>query len=112
MLELAEYMENLPPEKYDQGMLWQPCGSPSCIAGHAAFLCGFSGRTDATGETATCHFVEKWLGLGTPEACALFDPSPGDPDDWSPTPQDAALTLRHLAETGSVVWRPQPEDLD
>ena len=110
ILKLAEYMETLPDEEYNQLYFSHQggieCGTPSCIAGHAAWLAGCFGEWEAMTGAA------EWLALPYGLERGLFAPNPAGEGGWSPTPQDAAWTLRHLAETGSVVWRPQPEDPD
>ena len=108
ILKLAAYIESLPPGKYDQRISWKPCGSPSCIAGHATFLAGQKIPIGLQRERSTCEAASKWLGIKEPESSALFTEEPyyGD-GNRTPTPQDAAWTLRHLAETSSVVWRPK-----
>ena len=149
ILKLAEYMETLRPEKYNQRYVEHPpgprCGTPSCIAGHAAFLSGLWGYTPFPIEEARYWlglssntarplfapfpFVEGghaaflsglwgytpfpieearyWLGLSSNTARPLFAPFPFVEGglEYKPSPQDAAWTLRHLAETGEVRWQ-------
>ena len=106
ILKLAEYMETLRPEKYNQRYVEHPpgprCGTPSCIAGHAAFLSGLWGYTPFPIEEA-----RYWLGLSSNTARPLFAPFPFVEGglEYKPSPQDAAWTLRHLAETGEVRWQ-------
>ena len=113
VLKLAEYMKALPDNEYDQRYYSHPthtpgvdCGSPSCVAGHAAFI---SGRWKSPME-GSFAIAGDWLGINWIEAKSLFSPKPYGEGDWNPKPQDAAWTLRHLAETGNVVWRHRYED--
>ena len=102
ILKLAEYMENLRPEEYDQRYSEHPrgphCGTPACIAGHAAWLAG------QWSYEGTIEDAKEWLGITWDHANGLFDSAPYVGEDLTPTPQDAARTLRHLAETGEVDW--------
>ena len=112
VLKLAEYIEGLEPGEYDQRYVDHPrgpnCGTPACIAGHAAYL---AGRWECSDGIITA--AREWLGLQRPDAesasVLLFDSHPFHPDE-TPTPQDAAVTLRHLAETGEVAWPHRRED--
>ena len=108
VLKLAEYIEGLEPEQYDQRHVAHPhgslCGTPACIAGHAAWLVGNWCRWGSRTFSA-----RVWLDLSSFQADCLFDSMPfgpfgTEPDISAPTPQDAAATLRHLAETGEVDW--------
>ena len=103
ILELAEHIERLDPEEYDQRVLAHDCGTPACIAGHAAYLLSGMSLYPSTGIIE----AKAWLGLSSIEADCLFDSMPfgAEPGISAPTPQDAAATLRHLAETGEVDWR-------
>lgn len=90
------------------------CGTPSCIAGWAAWE--EEGRPKAvstpdTGWSLECK-AQKYLGLATSVeaelsdiAYSLFYPE-GDRVDLydNITPAQAAACLRHLAETGEVDW--------
>lgn len=76
------------------------CNTPSCIAGWAAYMANPSvlKRRDYDIEQAAIAYLD--LGSGIPGE--LFAP---DVVEWSDiTPAQAACTLRHLAETGEVVW--------
>ena len=110
ILKLAEHMESLKPGEYDQRYLLHPlgpnCGTPACIGGHAAWLAGRWGDP----ETNALSTAREWLGITTEETSSLFLMQPYGEGDWSPKPKDAAWTLRHLAETGEVVWRHRYED--
>ena len=108
ILKLAEYIEGLEPKEYDQRYVDHPtgphCGTPACIAGHAAYLSGMS-----IYPGAGMFEAKAWLRLSSFQADCLFDSMPfgpfgTEPDISAPTPQDAAATLRHLAETGEVDW--------
>ena len=110
VLKLAEHMESLKPEEYDQRYISHPrpeCGTPACIAGHAAWL---AGRWRDPEEPNVLFVARDWLGITTVETSSLFHQKPYGEGDWLPKPKDAAWTLRHLAETGEVVWRHRYED--
>ena len=98
ILRLAAHMNNLKPEEYDQTSEEHSCGTPACIAGHAAYLAG------QWGYGAPQPFAKEWLDLSWRSAYDLFDPIPYGAANLTPTPQDAARTLRYLAETGKVDW--------
>ena len=98
ILQLANYIEQLEPKEYDQSCFVHDCGTPACIAGHAIDLAGQWSYNAAVWDAV------EWLGLDNDQGHALFDPIPLSPDDKDPTTQDAAATLRHLAETGEVDW--------
>ena len=106
ILKLADHIENLKPEEYDQSVFAHDCGAPACIAGHAVFLAESWDQVseDEESEHLTPCLASCWLGLQMPEAHELFDSDPVHLDK-TPTTQDAARTLRHLAETGKVDWR-------
>ena len=121
IFELAEYIEELEPEQYNQRYIAHPsagdyariatadvaasdaigveCGTPSCVAGHAAFLSGEWGT-----DVPAIRAAAIWLGLNPQQAHDLFKPIPYRSPGWTPNTQDAAWTLRYLAETGDVRW--------
>ena len=105
VLKLAEHIECLDPEEYDQTQ-WRhwPCHTPACIAGHAVWLAGKWHRMEDEEFPEVMSCARRWLGLEIPEAEELFDENPMEWGD-TPTPQEAAATLRHLAETGEVRWQ-------
>ena len=111
ILKLADHIEGLDPSEYDQSVFMHDCGTPACIAGHAVFLAGSWDEVseDEESEYLTPCIASRWLGLRIPKAHELFDSDPVHLDE-TPTPQDAARTLRHLAETGEVVWSHRRED--
>lgn len=101
ILELADLIEQQPHASGDgedgfcMAEYRHDCGTPSCIGGWASFKWGDNrgGLLDAA----------EILGLDHALARQLFDPGM-DFHYWSTTPAEAALTLRHLAKTGEVVW--------
>lgn len=80
------------------------CGTPSCIAG---WVNEMSKETNCGGPE---HSAAKYLELDWVTADRLFEPSHlsgyhGGVFGWRDiTPQQAATTLRKLAETGEVDW--------
>ena len=93
---------------YDQARWCHTCGSPACIAGHAAALAGATdmgnGRCAVDGRTV---FIDDtaigWTGLDNRQSADLFSPIPfGNLSEA--TKADAIATLEHLLETGEVDW--------
>ena len=86
-----------------------PCGTPACIAGHAIAM-----QADDDMQDDLDKLVVSWLDLAADwfgfrhkgYAMNLFDAYPLviDGIEYSPTPEIAAETLRHLADTGEVDW--------
>ena len=95
MMALADFVEQ--SETYDQRIYDYPCGTPGCIAGHAAALFGIA--------IDSCGWLEKVraeLGLESRQAAKLFIHAP-----WSvriPSRYDAAATIRETAKTGYTKW--------
>ena len=99
---------------YDQGR-WSHniegphCGSPACIAGHAAQLAGATdmggGRCAVDGKFA---FIDDtaigWMGINSRQSAALVRPLPYG-NRREATKADAIATLKHLLETGEVDWK-------
>ena len=104
--KLADHIEQLDPREYDQSVFAHDCGTPACVAGHALALAGRWEEADGGSEGFALPFgvAMDWLGLDDVAAERLFVSYPwGRFDDA--TRQDAAATLRHLAETGEVRWK-------
>lgn len=103
ILKLAEYMDRLPGDAYDQRYIdWTSgprCGTPSCIAGHATYI---AGQWSPAGPILAK--AREWLGLDEKQSNALFTGFPRGVVGEYLTPRDAAATLRLLAETGDVRW--------
>ena len=99
ILKLAEHIETLSSKDYTQE-LYVSCNSPRCIAGHAVALAE-RGSLPMDWDIARCK-AKAWLGLSEDRARLLFTVYPLL--DTEPSAQDAAATLRHLAETGEVDW--------
>lgn len=97
-------------ETFDMGRFWMPrswlpsetpeCGTPSCIAGHAAFLAGHReiSRTELT--------AKEFLGLEVREMNRLFYATYRDEryDLDKITAEQAIRTLEILRDTGEVRW--------
>ena len=102
IMRLAEHMEALTAEEYDQGQVFFTstvrCGTPACVGGHAAALAG-----EWESARSKLEVAREWLGLEEGQANLLFDGQP--PGAVEPTPQDAAATLRYLARSGVVFWQ-------
>lgn len=102
ILKLAEHIEKLPPDRYRQ-LVFSRCGLPQCIAGHALDLSGdWDWRVERWNEDK--YLAQYWLGLSDVQADALFAGEPVGMGWTEPSVDDAASTLRHLAETGEVDW--------
>lgn len=112
ILALADHIEKLPHiddieearPHFTMSRYFNPCGSPSCIAGHA--ICMFSDKKFEDVYDYEFSEAAEVLGLDWETADKLFTPSALDTGKHWPqiTPKEAARTLRHLAETGEVKW--------
>ena len=120
ILALAEVMEGLRyrdwrnqegeyvQHGFNMTMYRFDCGTPACVAGYAASL----------SDDPECQLMDvfetaqAYLGLDRETAVDLFF---GDGDTIDELnylqPQDAADTLRKLAETGEVSWRQPGEEM-
>ena len=120
ILALADLIEKqphtpLPAENgFNMADLVRECGTPSCIAGWAAWEA--EGRP-ASVRTSTIGWAlereaQNYLGLEgvnkaelSPKAYSLFYPTYEGCFAYEDiTPAQAAACLRHLAETGEVDW--------
>ena len=99
VLELADWIEKLPPEDFDMTTWRHGCQSPACIAGHAFAL--FEPKLFANTIGSEYSRAKSALGLNRRRAADLFTPD-GLMDRT--TNIQAARVLRHLAETGVVDW--------
>jgi len=102
---------------FDQSNWRFPCGTPACIAGHAAHLHGWrytvnengimsESMIDGSGPNTRkhVHFVaQDILGLTDEEADAMFDGQPFG-DDVEATRMDALRMLDHAISHGEVKW--------
>ena len=89
-------------ENYHQNKHTHDCGSPACIAGHAAHLSGIEGLDWLSGseiETAARH----WMGIDNYTGEKMFD---GMPLGYAAevTKRDAIGMLVNFALTGDVKW--------
>ena len=112
ILKLAEHLDTLSCEHFDQEC-FAYCGSPSCVAGHAVSLSGqwlvrVNGRSLLDGEGIAV--AREWLDLTFQQSNELFAAHPYGVLAENVSARDAAATLRHLAETGEVVWSHRRED--
>ena len=112
--ELADNIEV--SETYEQNR-WHRCGSPCCVGGHAVvlfdkdfdyFLVEEGMATEAyitkSGESRNISIqAQELLGLDCMQAFDLF--TDGVEDIFTPTAEDAAEVLRHLARTYFVDWQ-------
>ena len=106
ILKLADHIERLDPEEFNQRVFAHDCGTPACIAGHALALAGrWGGGVEGSTEDHPVGLAAKWLGIDKDTRALLFDSQPRGYATNYPTKEDAVATLRHLAETGDVVWR-------
>ena len=101
---LATYMDKLPAEKFDQWQIASKDGRPRNLCGHAIALLRPGLGLDAYSIEKYCPFLAAREALGldgnNPEHELLFEMQ------WNctPTPQQAAEVLRHLARTGAADW--------
>lgn len=112
ILALAELIEQQPhtgrlsADGFCMSNYVHNCGTPSCIAGWAAWL---SHRKPKQMEDSMALFwrAQNYLDLSEDQADRLFLPYNYHCEDQYP-PSQAAATLRHLAETGKVDWSVNP----
>lgn len=96
ILELTDFIEALPDHKFDMSV-YEDCGTPCCIGGWAVWKYDrplFNHLVASRGifqEPAA-----SVLGLDEEQAGGLFN--------GFGSKQQAVATLRHLAETGEVLW--------
>lgn len=98
-LGIDPYLE---PSGFNMNCFTHSCGTPSCIAGFAAWE--YNGRK-INDSDETESKAREYLGLASYfGAKRLFFPTVSGRECASITPQEAAQVLRHLAETGEVDW--------
>ena len=86
-------------ETYSQEDFFHPCGTPACLAGHAAMLADVMCPPAAA---AAVRRAEAWLDLTVEEGDAMFDPHPLG---CYVTPKEDALAMLDRAiETDKVLW--------
>jgi|KBSMisStaDraftv2_1062788.scaffolds.fasta_scaffold1506807_1 hypothetical protein len=91
ILKMAEFFENLPPEKYNQN---------DFLDGHGRrCICGWVNFKTSHPLPADRFHAADYLGISIDQSLALFGARRDDP-----TPKQAARVLRHLAVTGEVNW--------
>lgn len=131
--ELADIIENTPDERFDMEHFVAPvgpltfgpyenvvdhmvetnwCGTSACIAGHAIIaFCDKEHAKDLIKTGWVSDEAADMLGLDEHQQEELFFANSmvrlGDI-----TKQMAARTLRHLADTGDVVWNFEKETTD
>lgn len=82
-------------KKFSMLRFWNNCGTPSCIAGHAAALAGW----DPINDDDTARIAREYLGITARQGDALFY-------HVGASRKEALKTLRHLWNTGDVEWSP------
>lgn len=97
---------------FAQDMTGRECGSVGCIAGWCAKLADnddddYKKRGSILtycSDQSVFNRAQEWLDLSDAQAGPLFGPE--TLEDWDNiTTAQAVATLRHLAETGDVVWK-------
>ena len=96
------------PENYNQTVVYNACGTPACIAGHAAHLATPPGGY----QNINCwDFAKDFLGLTGEQATDLFSSFPYPRQHDAPATVDEALAvLDNLIETGKVRWPPRDQE--
>ena len=107
---IRKTIESLKASKtFDQAHFLHSCGTPACIAGHAAADAGISYKrvpssnyfnVAATIKTAAAH----WFGIypDSKEADKLFFTI--SPNNIATTKEEAIAVLENFIETGRVEW--------
>ena len=121
--KLIDHLESIPEVEYNQKWYTHGCGTPACIAGHAAylstnktfrrmnkFLVGTEIRTmnKFLAGTEIGVLAKKWLDIPLYKSNGMFEAFPIGTDEEI-TKQDAINMLKNLIETGEVVWRKENE---
>ena len=126
ILQLADHIEQQPDvhpgarKGFSMLDVRHPCGTASCIWGHAGllFVDGFELLLTATPDLHELLELDGWSfdesensnpdSLLSPEIkdVAMYTAQKGEPGYI--TASHAAAVLRHLAETGEVDWTVQP----
>ncbi len=108
LLALADYMDALPPEHYDQTRTEHDDGSPACLLAHALYLLAPK-QWDQRLERHKPRFMKtqagRALGLDGGVVSGLYSGRPLGFNERSPTAREAAAMLRRLAEGRSLDWR-------
>lgn len=133
IIALAAFIEKLPEEKFDMcnvvlngGYLndRSSCGSPSCIAGWAAWeeqgrpeIIHDNGETWSGGGNSIINSALAYFGINDKEEgnrvqSELFRGDYGDTENDALTKADAVRALRTYAETQEIVWPGDDEEDD
>ena len=111
--ELADYLETLPPTRYDQTRVEHDDGTPACLVAHAL---SFFAREiwNQCPDRSTPHCIKteaaRVLGLEYSVVGFLYHGRPLGFDQRSPTPKEAAAMLRGFADGKGIVWRRHVEE--
>ena len=96
MLALADFINE--SETYDQRSYEHECGTPACIAGHAAVLFGMPEGEDWVTWTADA------LDLTHAQARQLYAAFPFPKSGGNARREDAVATILRAADRGYVLW--------
>ena len=108
--KLISHMESIEDREYSQRTYTHDCGTPACIAGHAAHLSPektFRMMNKALAGNDIGLVAERWLDVSSYHALIMFKPYPLG--RYYVTKQDAINMLKNLIETGDVVWEKENE---
>jgi len=116
MLKLADLVEKQKHVDYhagseggfNMGRVDHDCGAPSCIAGFAAVMAEADGVARPRNGN-TFLMARKWLDIPVGLSWEIFAPPQTGMALGDITPHMAAWTLRNLAETGRVEWKPDQQ---
>ena len=102
-----DYMKTVPESEYDQTQWFHHCGTPACIAGHAAVFFGwghegYSKVKKNEQMLLVSEAADKELGLSSNQSAWLFVGYPTDDDPVLVS--QAVRVLQHLRDTGEVDW--------
>ena len=92
------------PASFNMALWYNPCGTPSCIAGHASMLAGMKYEhlnNEVVAEIK--NTASTWLGINSVMANALFVPEHIE-DFYTISKDDAIITLKKLRDKGWVDW--------
>ena len=102
ILALANHMDSLPPERYDQTRAIHGGGGPSCLLAYMLAFFGDPANPDNPRDAREA--AERILGIEYGQAASLYHGNPFGRDAERPTTKDAVAVLRRLAAEEYVRW--------
>jgi len=115
ILALADLIEKQPltdsiaADGFYMGSYTHECGTPSCIAGWAAWeSLGRPAHMKLNDEWGVSDLAAEFLGISDEQRRSLFLMSNSNRSYHGVSPTEAAAVIRRFAATGEVDWSVQP----